>query len=80
MERMGDVPAGDPIACPNESRGLGAADLAYAIADGRAPRASSELGCHVLDVCDALLRSAKEHTFVKVESTCERPEPMAELG
>lgn len=63
-----------------ESRGLGVADLACALADGRAPRASAELACHVLDVCDALLRSAKEHTFVKVASTCERPEPMAELG
>lgn len=61
----------------SESRGLGAADLADAVAEGRAPRASAELACHVLDVCDALARSAQSGTFVDVTSTCTRPEPLA---
>lgn len=61
----------------SESRGLGAADLADAIAQGRAPRASAAMACHVLDVCDALLHSSETGAFVEVTSTCERPEPLA---
>ena len=59
-----------------ESRGLGAADLARSVAEGRVPRASAELACHVLDVCNALLRSSETGSFVRVDSTCSRPEPL----
>lgn len=69
----------DPVlpAYATESRGLGAADLADAVAEGRTPRASAALACHVLDVCDALLRSAKTGAFVEVSSACQRLEPLA---
>ncbi|MBQ6524888.1 MAG: Gfo/Idh/MocA family oxidoreductase [Atopobiaceae bacterium] len=61
----------------SESRGLGAADLADGVAEGRSPRASAELACHVLDACDAILTSAKTGAFVEVASTCNRPAPLA---
>lgn len=60
-----------------ESRGLGAADLACAVGEGRSPRASAELACHVLDVCSALLRSSETGAFVRIDSTCARPAPLA---
>lgn len=59
-----------------ESRGLGAADLAEAVLTGRAPRASMELGMHVLDVLSAILKSGTEGKFEEVHSTCVRPEPL----
>jgi len=59
-----------------ESRGLGAADMAAAIAKKREHRASGELAYHVLDVMHGILDSASEGVFVKIESEAERPEPL----
>ena len=59
-----------------ESRGLGACDLARAVAEERAPRASGELACHVLDVLNAMLRSGESGVGESVGSTCERPAPL----
>ncbi len=61
-----------------ESRGLGASDLADAVLTGRKPRASKEQAVHVLDVLHAMLESQKTGAFVQVKSGCERPEPLYE--
>ena len=54
-------------------RGIGAADIAAALAEGRAHRASGELAYHVLDVGLALYESAERGEAVAIESTVERP-------
>jgi predicted dehydrogenase len=59
-------------------RGIGIADMAEAIRDGRPHRASGELAYHVLEVLTALERSAREGRHVDVESRCARPEPLPE--
>lgn len=59
-----------------QSRGIGAADLALAIEGSRPPRASGELAYHVLDVMEALVESASGGAWVDLASTCERPEPL----
>lgn len=59
-----------------ESRGLGAADMADAILKKREPRASRKLAAHVLDVLYAMLKSGRTGSFSQVESSCERPEPL----
>lgn len=61
-------------------RGLGLADMAAAIAEGRPHRANGALGLHVLEVMEALLASSREGAAVDVSSTCERPEPLAPGG
>jgi len=58
------------------SRGLGLADLAQAINDGRPHRASGELGYHVLDIMQAILDSAREGRRIELASQCPRPAPM----
>jgi predicted dehydrogenase len=58
------------------SRGLGLADLAQALRSGRPPRASGELGLHVLDVIHAFLDSSENGRHVEVKSTFERPEAL----
>ncbi|HWV24084.1 MAG TPA: Gfo/Idh/MocA family oxidoreductase [Thermomicrobiales bacterium] len=67
-----------PVELPNteNSRGLGAADLARAIRDGGPSRVDGELGYHVLDVMHAVLESAERGEDVAVESRVERPAPM----
>ena len=54
-------------------RGIGAADLAYALAVNRPHRCSGELAFHVLDVMQALHEASEQRKHVTVTSTCERP-------
>lgn len=58
------------------SRGLGLVDMAYAIRDGRVPRASGEMALHMMEVLDAILQSAREKRFVEVESRFALPMPL----
>lgn len=57
-------------------RGIGVADLAYAISSGRPQRASDELAFHVLDIMTAVEQSSAEGRHVLLESTCGRPAPL----
>ncbi len=57
-------------------RGIGVADLAYALRTGRHQRASGQLAYHVLDVMQALAESAERGTSVEITSRCDRPEPL----
>jgi predicted dehydrogenase len=54
-------------------RGIGVADMAYALKTGRKHRASGELAYHVLDLMHAFIESSGQGRHVNVESTCERP-------
>ena len=58
------------------SRGIGVADMAYALRSGRPHRASGEMAYHVLDVMHALHDSSKERTFIELDSTCAQPAPL----
>jgi predicted dehydrogenase len=58
------------------SRGLGVADMAAGIANGRAHRASGDLAFHVLDVMQASLETAEQGKTVEIGSTVERPAAM----
>ncbi|MBS4223593.1 Gfo/Idh/MocA family protein [Lederbergia citrea] len=55
------------------SRGIGAADMATAIRTGEANRASGELAYHVLDVMHAFLDAAETGKHIEISSGCERP-------
>ncbi len=55
------------------SRGIGVADMAFAIKQGRPHRASAEMTYHVLDLMHAFLDSAREGKHIHLHSTCERP-------
>lgn len=65
-----DLPYGD------NCRGLGPAEMAAAIREGRPNRASKEMAYHVLDTICAMMESGKAGRFVTVNSTCEQPAPM----
>ena len=55
---------------------VGVLDMACAIAGNRPHRASGELALHVLEVMEALERSAVEGQRIQIETSCERPEPV----
>jgi len=58
---------------PKNFRGLGVAEAALAIREGRQPRLSGELAYHVLDVMESIAESCASDRYVKVQSTCRRP-------
>ena len=60
----------------DNSRGVGPAEMAMAIRQGRPHRASAEMACHVLEVIDALMESGANNHFVDIKTTCRRPESL----
>jgi predicted dehydrogenase len=57
-----------------EARGIGLHDLVEAIAEGREPRASGALACHVVDIGRSILASAERGAAVDLATTASRPE------
>ena len=60
----------------DNARGIGAADMAWAIHYGRQPRVSKEMAYHVLEVFEGLYKSSEKGGWVDIHSTFTRPEPM----
>lgn len=58
------------------SRGIGVADMACALRNGRRHRADGDMAYHVLDIMHALHEASEQGRHVVVESGCERPEPL----
>lgn len=63
----------DPYAFKEDCRGVGMAEMAWAIREERKNRASGELAYHVLDIVECMIKSSETESFCKVESSCERP-------
>ena len=62
---------------PDNTRGLGVADMAEAIAAGRPHRANGELALHVLEVMQATLDAAAQGRTVDIDTRVDKPLPMA---
>jgi len=58
------------------SRGIGLADMAYAMHTGTTHRANGDLAYHVLDIMQSLLEASQESKHITLNSTCERPAPL----
>lgn len=73
-----DGPQNVPIMFPfsEENRGIGVADMAYALLNGRKPRACASLGYHSFEVINGICKSCEDGIVYKMQSTCERPEPL----
>jgi predicted dehydrogenase len=59
----------------DNSRGLGACDLAYAIRNGRPPRCSGERIFHIFEIAHGIIKSGDTGEIYIMKSTCTRPEP-----
>jgi predicted dehydrogenase len=69
-----DVPLSHGYA--DNSRGIGVADMAYAIRSGRDHRANGDLAYHVLDIMHAFLDASDQGKYITLESTCGKPAPL----
>lgn len=71
-----DIPL--PFGYAENSRGIGAADMANAIATGRDHRANERIAYHVLDAMHSIVDAAESRCAVELKSTMSRPEPLPE--
>lgn len=55
------------------SRSIGAADMAHAIRSGRPHRCNGDLALHVLEVLNAFAKSQESHCTVEIANRCEQP-------
>lgn len=69
-----EIPPRDEI--PTNWRGVGLADMAAAVREGRPHRANAEMAFHVLDIMSAVHEASERDTYVHIESTCRRPLPL----
>ena len=60
----------------DNSRGIGVADIAYALRSGRKHRASGDLAFHVLDIMHAFHDASREGRHIELQSACEKPTPL----
>jgi predicted dehydrogenase len=79
VRRMGesdwrDVPLTHGFA--ENSRGIGVADMAYALQSGRPHRASGQLGCHVLEAMHGFHIASDLGRHYEMQSKAERPAPL----
>ena len=63
-----------------DARGVGLADLAMAVHEGREPRANGALGLHLCEVMEGMLQSPGLGRFVNIASTCARPPMLVETS
>lgn len=59
-----------------DSRGVGVADMAVAIRNGRPHRANGEMGAHVVDIVNAIHESSDSGNRIELLTTCTRPAPL----
>lgn len=59
-----------------DSRGLGVADMAYAVRSGRPNRASGRLAEHVLDISLGIFEASAADRHVYLKTSVERPAPL----
>ena len=65
-----------PFGYTENSRSIGAADMAYALRSGRQHRANGELANHVLEIMLSFDKSSQAGTRIELRTTCERPAPL----
>lgn len=58
------------------SRGIGLADMAYAMRTGRLHRANGDMAYHVLDIMDGIHESSRDGQHITLASTCEKPKAL----
>ena len=60
----------------HDSRGVGAAEMAWSIRLGRVPRTDAVLGLHCQEIIQGIQVSSQERKFYQLTTTCDRPRPL----
>ena len=59
-------------------RGVGLAEMIYAIENKLHHRCNGDLALHVLDLIESTIKSAETGVEIKIETTCKKPLPFTE--
>jgi len=59
-------------------RGIGLAEMIYAIENNLEHRCNGELALHVLDIIESTIRSAETGNEIELQTTCKKPLPFSE--
>ncbi|MEZ4608628.1 MAG: Gfo/Idh/MocA family oxidoreductase [Deinococcales bacterium] len=60
------------------SRGIGVADMARAMAEGQANhRANGQMAAHVVEIMESVLKASASHSWLDLKSNCKRPPALA---
>ena len=82
--QWGDAPVYEEVEYEStyvtDCRGLGPAELAYAVRNGEPNRASKEMAFHMMEVLEAVVRSDKEKRSIRIDSRLAVPEGLETLG
>ncbi len=83
--RVFDASTGEWAEVPHQhstdiGRGVGVADMAHAIREERAHRASGQLAYHILDIMQAFDESSESDQHIDILSRVERPQPLPVEG
>jgi len=62
----------------HNSRGIGVAEMAEALAEGRPHRASGDMALHVLEVMHSIHQAAASNRHMLLLTACNRPDPLPE--
>jgi predicted dehydrogenase len=67
-----------PFGYAENSRGVGLADMAQAIASGRPHRANDQTAYHVLDIMHAIHEASETGAHIELKTEMVRPDPLPE--
>lgn len=59
------------------SRGVGLADMCYALLNGRRPRCHADIGYHAIEIIHGIQESCQTGKIYEMTSRCDRPAPIA---
>jgi predicted dehydrogenase len=60
----------------SSSRGIGLADMCYALVNGRRPRCHYDIGLHAIEVIHGIQESCQSGKIYEMTTRCERPAPL----
>ncbi len=80
MEKTKNAPVTLPFThgFQEQSRGLGAAEMAWSVFDERPHRASMEMACHVLEITHGIFESIKTKMVYEMTTNFEKPDALPE--
>lgn len=79
VQKLAELVIPDTVSLPllhgftDSSRGVGLADMCYALRNGRRPRCHADIGYHAIEVIHGIQESCRTGKIYEMTSKCERP-------
>lgn len=80
QQQLADLVRGQSLQLPllhgfyESSRGVGLADMCYALINGRRPRCHNDIGLHSIEIIHGIIESCQTGKIYEMTTRCERPE------